>query len=170
MWLTHNKRVKLAPYGRRDLGDDTRSSAPYPNRYMPLQLRIMPTLDSINDLLSEAAKKLDQAAGEIRDAPAEPTKEHINRIGEALANIFHIQHQIYELRPDLKPPHLDQELKEPEDNRALGQAMVNADALANAGQAIQAIKVLESFISSYPSSELRSIAEGEIARYKGAGT
>ena len=130
----------------------------------------MPTLDSINDLLSEAAKKLDQAAGEIRDAPLEPTKEHIHRIAEALAHIFYIQHQIYEVRPDLKPPHLDQELKEPEANRALGQAMAKADALANAGRTIQAIKVMESFISSYPRSELRSIAEGEIERYKGAGT
>jgi TolA-binding protein len=130
----------------------------------------MPTLDSINSLLGEAAEKLDQAAREVRDAPLEPTKEHIHRIGEALANIFHVQHQIYESRPDLKPPHLDQELKEPEANRALGEAMVKADALVDSGKVTEAIQVMESFISAYPNSELCSIAEGEIERYKGVGT
>jgi hypothetical protein len=130
----------------------------------------MPTLDSINDLLTEAAKKLDQAAREIRDEPLEPAKEHIHRIGEALANVFQIQHQIYESRPDLKPGYLAEELKSPEDNRALDEAMLNADKLAGAGKIMEAIRVLENFISSYPASELRSIAEGEIERYKGAGT
>ena len=130
----------------------------------------MPTLDSINDLLSEAAKMLDQAASQIRDVPLEPAKEHIHRIGEALANVFEIQHQIYEARPDLKPFYLDEELKDLEGNRALGKAMVEASKLADAGNIVEAIKVLENFTNSSPASKLRSIAEGEIERYKGAGT
>lgn len=158
-YISANKAPKPDGYAAACLG-----------RYVPRKLRMMPTLDSINDLLSEAAKKLDQAAREIRDAPLEPAKDHIHRIGEALANVFDIQHQIYEVRPDLKPQHLNQELKEPEANRALGEAMVKADALVNAGKTMQAVKVLENFISSYPNSELRSIAEGEIERYKGVGT
>ena len=130
----------------------------------------MPTLDSINDLLSDAAKKLDQAAQEIRDAPLEPAKEHIRRIGEALANVFEIQHQIYESRPDLKPAHLKKASKNAGDNRALGEAMLKADDLADAGKLAEAIRVLETFISAHPTSKLRGIAEGEIERYKGAGT
>ncbi|MBU1191967.1 MAG: hypothetical protein KKE76_09660 [Gammaproteobacteria bacterium] len=130
----------------------------------------MPTLDSINGLLDDAAKTLDKAAREIRDTPLEPSKEHILRIGQALSNVFEIQHKIYELRPDLKPAYLDEKSKNPEGNRALGEAIVKADALADAGKHADAIKVLKNFINSCPDSELTSIAKREIERHKGAST
>jgi len=128
----------------------------------------MPTLDSINELLSDAANKLNKAATEIRDAPLEPAKEYIYRIGQALSQVFQIQHQIYESRPDLKPAYLDEPLRNPEENRALGEAMLKASGFADTGKITEAIIVLEAFIRSYPASELRTIAEGEIERYKGA--
>jgi hypothetical protein len=74
----------------------------------------MPSFESINEKLQIAAEKLDQAANEIRDLPLEPIKEHIVGIGEALANIFQIQHEIYRLRPDLQPEHLAEEAPEPD--------------------------------------------------------
>ncbi len=66
----------------------------------------MASLESINEKLQIAAKNLDQAAQEIRDVPLEPAEEHIRRLGEALTSIFRIQHEIYRLRPGLKPENL----------------------------------------------------------------
>lgn len=74
----------------------------------------MASLESINEMLQVAAEKLDQAANEIRDLPLDPPKKHIGRIGEALGNIFQIQHEIFRLRPDLRPAFLNEEVREPD--------------------------------------------------------
>jgi len=74
----------------------------------------MASLESINEKLQVAAEKLDQAATEIRDLPLEPPKQHVRGIGEALANVFQIQHEIYRLRPDLQPAYLREETPEPD--------------------------------------------------------
>jgi len=58
--------------------------------------------ESLNDLLTEAAMRLDTAARMIRDIDMTP-ENNIARIGEALVIIFEIQHQLYAVRPDLKP-------------------------------------------------------------------
>ncbi len=63
------------------------------------------SLDSLNSKLGEAAKLLDECAHRIRDLDLDP-KANIRRIGEALANVFEIQNQIYERRPDLTPNYL----------------------------------------------------------------
>ena len=64
-----------------------------------------PSLDSLNALLSEAAKLLDQSAGQIRDTGLNP-EENIRKIAEALAEIFEVRMQIFQLRPDLTPDYL----------------------------------------------------------------
>ena len=74
----------------------------------------MASLESINEKLRVAAENLDQAATEIRDLPLEPPKQHIRAIGEALANVFQIQHEIYRLRPELEPAYLREESPEPD--------------------------------------------------------
>lgn len=74
----------------------------------------MATLESIDSLLKSAAQILDEAAGEIRDCPLNPTEVHIHSIGEALVSIFQIQHEIYRLRPDLLPDHLKYESEGPD--------------------------------------------------------
>jgi len=61
--------------------------------------------ESLNELLNKAASKLDRAANMVRDLNLSP-ENNIRKIGEALANVFEIQHQIYALRPDLKPDFL----------------------------------------------------------------
>lgn len=130
----------------------------------------MPSLESINELLSEAAKTLDLAASEIRDAPLEPAKENISRVGEALTKIYEVQLHIYESRPDLKPDYLKEPIKSPGDNRALGIALVEAGELAEAGRIHAAIAVLEKFIKNDPAPHLRGIAEAQIERYRKHGT
>ena len=74
----------------------------------------MASLESINKQLRMAAEWLNRAANEIHDLPLEPAKEHIRSIGEALANIIEIQHEIYRQRPDLQPGYLDEEVPEPD--------------------------------------------------------
>jgi hypothetical protein len=59
----------------------------------------------LNALLSEAAKLLDQSAGQIRDTGLNP-EENIRKIAEALAEIFEVRMQIFQLRPDLTPDYL----------------------------------------------------------------
>lgn len=74
----------------------------------------MATLESIDEKLRIAAESLDLAASEIRDLPLDPVRKYIRNIGEALGEIFEIQHQIYEQRPDLRPEILDEEPPEPD--------------------------------------------------------
>ncbi len=81
----------------------------------------MASLESINEKLRVAAEHLDQAATEIRDLPLEPPKQHILAIGEALANVFQIQHEIYRLRPELQPAYLKGDQPEPDGELTLDQ-------------------------------------------------
>jgi hypothetical protein len=46
--------------------------------------------------------------------PFEPTKQNIRAIGEALANIFEIQHKIYRVRPEFESDYLREETPEPD--------------------------------------------------------
>ena len=62
----------------------------------------MPSLDNLNDLLTEAAKLLNNAAEEVRDNKLNK-HENIKKIGESLVNIYEIQLEIYKVRPDLTP-------------------------------------------------------------------
>ena len=126
----------------------------------------MPSLDSLNDLLSRAAKLLDVAAREIRDIPLEPTKENIHRIAEVLTEIFELQRRIYDLRPDLKPPFLDEASSNPESNRALGRALVEADRLGDEGRTDAAIAVLQSYQAAESSAHHREIAQATIERLR----
>lgn len=62
-------------------------------------------MELLNKLLTEAASKLDKSAALITELDM---KKEVNRerIADALANIFEIQHQIYEIKPELKPDYL----------------------------------------------------------------
>jgi hypothetical protein len=82
------------------------------------------SLESLDELLTRAAKLLDKAAGQIRDLPLEPTSRNIRLIGESLANISEIQHLIYEIKPELTPEFLKEVPPYPrEQGRALTRAM-----------------------------------------------
>jgi hypothetical protein len=96
----------------------------------------MPSLESINEKLRKAAEELDQAAYEIRDFPLEPTKQHIRGIGEALANVFEIQHEIYRLRPDLQPDHLSKEAPDSDGDLTPDQAKLSEQLTDDEIQAI----------------------------------
>lgn len=126
------------------------------------------SLANLNKLLTDAANMLDRAALEIRDIPFEPRKEYIHKIGEALANIFEIQHKVYESRPDLQPQYLRKlkPLRNPEANRAWGRAMMSAVDLEEAGDIGGAISLLETFLATDPPDKYRREVEAHIARLK----
>lgn len=62
--------------------------------------------DSLEELLTSAAARLDAAASLIRDLRLNPDV-NIAKIGESLVKIFQFQHEIYAIRPDLRPGFLD---------------------------------------------------------------
>lgn len=64
-----------------------------------------PSYDSLDELLTMAASKLDAAASMIRDLSFS-SEANVRKLGEALVNIYEIQHDIYKVRPDLRPDFL----------------------------------------------------------------
>jgi len=124
----------------------------------------MDRLTQLDATLRAAASLLDNAAGQIRDAALSPTKEHIGSIGQALAHIFDIQNAIYKLRPELQPTYKEEPEELKAANRRLGQALIAAYDLADAGNVQQAIAHLQSFASSEPSAFHRELAVREQTR------
>ncbi len=64
-------------------------------------------LDNLNAMLTKTSTELDEAASMIRDLSLN-NEVNIQRIGEALVNIYDIQNEIYLIRPDLKPDYLNE--------------------------------------------------------------
>lgn len=60
----------------------------------------------LDGLLQGAAKLLDLAATEICDLGFDK-ETNIRKVGQVLAEIFELQIEIYERRPDLRPDHLE---------------------------------------------------------------
>ena len=65
----------------------------------------MSSFESINRDLTEATSLLNSVANEIRNIDFNK-KENLQRIGTALTYIYEIQHDIYAVKPDLKPEFL----------------------------------------------------------------
>lgn len=128
----------------------------------------MATAESINHCLTVAAKLLDQAAAEIRDAKLEPVHENIGRIGKALVEIFELQGQIYEVAPELKPACLSTPNEHSESNRLLMKYMVHASELERAGNIASAIATYEEYIALEYVDSYRAIAESEIEKLRNA--
>jgi len=122
------------------------------------------TPESIHRLLTVAARLLDSAASEIRDARLEPVRGNVERIGEILARIFEIEQKIYLLRPELKPPYLNAASPYPESNKLLTRFMFEACQLEDAGEFGRAIEKYQEYLSLEESAHHREIAEGEIRR------
>jgi hypothetical protein len=124
----------------------------------------MASPESIHQLLTVAARLLDSAASEIRDAKLEPVRENISQIGHALAVIFEIEQKTYTLRPDLKPAYLSEPSPHSESNKLLTRFMAEAIEHEDAGEIALAIEKYREYLVLEESSHHREIAEGEIRR------
>lgn len=112
----------------------------------------MASLESINERLRVAAEQLDQAANELRDLPLEPSKQHILAIGEALANVFRIQNEIYRLRPDLQPAYLIEESPEP-DGELTSEQVKSVEQLTD-----DEVKAIDDALFSNTATKWRKVA------------
>ena len=129
----------------------------------------MASPESIHQLLAVAARLLDSAASEIRDAKLEPVRENITQIGHALAVIFEIKRKIYALRPDLEPAYLSEPSPHPESNKLLTRFMSEAIGHEDSGEIALAIEKYREYLTLEESSHHREIAEREIRRLSGRG-
>ena len=127
----------------------------------------MATLESINNLLAIVARLLDQAASQTRDAELQPVQANVEHIGRALAEIFRLQHKIYEIQPDLKPKYLDEASTNPGADELLTRYMGEALGLEEAGDLSRAIEELREFLTLESSPHHRQIAHWEIERLSG---
>jgi len=128
----------------------------------------MHPLEDLHRTLRVAAMLLDVAAGQVRDAKLLPVKENIRTIGESLAAIFEVQQVIYKQEPELR---LERQYEEPPEevrlaNRRLGEAMIAADDLADAGKLKEARELLLKFAAEDPSDYHRKLAMLQVERYE----
>ena len=128
----------------------------------------MHPLEDLHRTLRVAAMLLDVAAGQVRDAKLLPVKENIRAIGECLAAIFEVQQVIYKQEPELR---LERQCEEPPEevrlaNRRLGEAMIAADDLADAGKLKEARELLLKFAAEDPSEYHRKLAMLQGERYE----
>ena len=61
-------------------------------------------LGEMNELLTHGCRLIDQAA--TRVIPAGLDRENVRKLGEALVQVYDVQLEIYERRPDLMPDFL----------------------------------------------------------------
>ena len=124
----------------------------------------MASPESIVSLLTVAAKLLDRAAAEIRDAELAPVRANVTRIGKALAEIFEIEETIYAAHPQLRPPELSAPGPHAESNRRLTAVMIEALDHEERGDVAQAIATYVAYLDKERTPHHREIAQGEIDR------
>jgi hypothetical protein len=121
--------------------------------------------EQLHRTLSAAAQLLDDAASRVMDVKLEPTKQHLRHIGEALALVFQVQRAVEVANPKLakqyKPP-----TEESSANRRLGDALVEAEGLAESKGNAEAQAFLERFATSEPSVFHRDLALLQATRYR----
>jgi len=128
----------------------------------------MASLESINDLLEQASKLLDQVAQEIRDAPLKPTTPNILHIAKALSEIFELQLQIYALQPALTPVYLKTPSSHPE--KTFEVVLRRVAFFEETGELATAIGFLQFFVAHQISQPHIERARHEIARLKAKST
>ena len=127
----------------------------------------MHPLVELHNTLKTACMLLDSAASQIRDTELHPTRQHIHKIGEVLATIFEIKSAIYVQAPELG---LERKYEEPSEevrqaNRRLGEAMLAADSIADAGDPKGAREYLLAYAAGESSEYHANLARLQMDRY-----
>ena len=107
---------------------------------------------------------LDDAAGRVRDAPLEPTRDHIRHVGAALAEVFEIRRAIYQLEPSLMPPEATEPASRKSENLAFARTMEQACRCESEGNLPESVRLFELFSKVTSSSRLREVSNAEIVR------
>ena len=122
----------------------------------------MNELQTINDMLAQASKLLDEAAKKARNIPFETKRDVIRRIGEALVSVFDVQRKIYEIEPSLEPEYLKQQNPYPGESKKFGNLLIKADDLCLKGNPQEAISLLQEYIGENPPEYFAKMANGQI--------
>jgi len=120
----------------------------------------------LHETLRAAVQFLDSAASQVRDLPLDSTKEHIRLIAGAIANVFQVLHTVEAESPDLTKRYDEPSEEAKMANRRLGEALIEAEDIAEKGDLEFAQSFLERFAESEPSMRHRDIAIIEATRYK----
>lgn len=120
----------------------------------------------LHETLRAAVQFLDSAASQVRDLPLDPTKENIRLIAGAIANVFQVLHTVEAESPDLTKRYDEPSEEVKMANRRLGEALIEAEDIAENGDLKSAQSFLERFAESEPSMRHRDIAIIEATRYK----
>ena len=122
--------------------------------------------EQLHRTLRAAAQLLDSAASQVRDVQLHPTKQNIRLIGEALALVFQLRNNVEAVKPELAKRYPAPTQEESAANKRLGEALLSAEDLADAGSIAQARVLLENFASQESSHFHRDIALLEAERYE----
>jgi hypothetical protein len=121
----------------------------------------MPTLETVNDLLQQAASRLDEAMKALAaDSPA-PLRSKLHRLGAAQVEIFEVQYQLWALNPALLPGILRGPGENPQ--AAFDVTMRRVKELVGEGAVQTAIGVLDLFIAYQRSPHHLELARQERA-------
>ena len=120
---------------------------------------------SINALLEESVRLLNEAGQEIRELPLNPLSKNILHIGRAASEIFEIQYQLWALHPDVGPAYARQPSHDPEE--ALDWTLEHSRAFEAAGDRGSALAFLRQFLARETDAEGRAVVEEEMRALEG---
>ena len=123
-------------------------------------------LKHINKKLNDATALLDEIAKDLADTGLVQRKAWIQLIGESLCSIVELQHGIYLESPELKPGNLDEEPIDKSANRHFGDILIGIQGILPKNRPLDAIEVLETFISKNPPDYLVAHANNEIEKIR----
>ena len=124
----------------------------------------MASPESIEGLLRAASALLDRAAGEIREAPLQPVRANVTKIGKALAEVAELQLVIWQAHPHLRPDYMNETPPDSEANRLLTVAMGRAVAHEENRNLERAISIYREFLTQESTPHHQAIARAEIDR------
>lgn len=122
----------------------------------------MAAIETINDLLEQAAARLTQAMKALAAHPLQPVRSKLVRLGAAQVEIFEVQYQLWAAEPALLPDVLKGAADDPQ--AAFDIAMRRVKELASEGAVEAAVGVLDIFITYQISPHHLELARQERAR------
>ena len=126
----------------------------------------MPSLESVNILLTEAATFINKAAIDMKKLSINEKDDLVYEIAEALASVHNIQHRIFDVSPELMPDFLKEEMKDPIDSHDYSLALLDSMSAAKNGDFTKAILIIETFLNKERPLYLKESASELIEKYK----
>ena len=123
-------------------------------------------LKDIDSKLNDASSLLDEIANDLANTEFVQRKAWIKLIGESLCSIIELQLGIYLQEPEVKPKGLEKESRDKAANRQFGEIITGIKGILAKNKPLNAIEVLEAFISKKPPKYLVECANNEIAKIK----